>query len=158
MCILNFKLNYEKLIIETDNHRIVSCDKSSISEATNFHPSFALASFSLIVSQLTGWLLTLLQRTNSLSMCSIVTEVDCTDSNHTALRCSRLIFCVSFLFLSIISVSIFLSLFSITFLLLCLYIFLSFLSFHYVFVYITVFFFTLIHLPLFFVLFLQSLQ
>lgn len=80
-------------------------------------------------------------------------------SNHTAPRCTRLIFCVSVLFLSIISVSIFLSFSSITFSFFCLYIFPSFLSFHRVFVYISAFFFfAFIRLPLFFVLFLQSLQ
>ena len=54
-------------------------------------------------------------------MCSIVTEVDCMCSNHTPLGCARLIFCVCPI--SIISVSIFLSVSTISFSLFCLYIF-----------------------------------
>jgi hypothetical protein len=80
--ILNFQFNYENFIIETYNHRIVSCDKSSISEEINVHPTYAVASFSLFVSQLAG----------SLSVCFIVTDVDCMGWNPTAVGCIRLIF------------------------------------------------------------------
>lgn len=159
MCILNLKLNYENLIRETDNHRIVSFVKSSISEATNVHPTFAVASFSLVVSQLASWLLTQLQNVSSLSLCSIVTEVDCMGSNHTALGCTRLIFCVSVLFLSIISVSIFPIAFSCYFFHFSVCIFFSLFCLFTMFSFISLFsFFALIRLPLFFVLFLQSLQ
>lgn len=91
-CILYFQFNYENLIRQTDNNRIVLCDKSSISKVTKGHPTFAVANFSLVVSQLASWLLTRLQSLSSLSMCSIVREVDYIGSNHTALSCTRIIF------------------------------------------------------------------
>lgn len=69
----------------------------------------AICSGQLLPSRLTTYRLianTAAKRT-FFYMCSFVTAVDCMGSNHTAVGCTRLIFCVSVLFLSIISVSIF---------------------------------------------------
>ena len=98
----------------------MSCVKSSNSEETNVTHRFAGSGLSLAVSRLAGWFQTQLQYVRSLSVRSIVTQVECKGSNHAALGCVWLNFFSSFfVFLSYLSL-LYLSFFPIAF---CYYFF-----------------------------------
>ena len=160
MCILNFQFNYENLIRETDNHRIVSCDQSAISEATKGHPPFC--SDQLLPSRLTTCKLI----ANTAAKRNFFIQVLCCYRSRLhglESYCPRLYSAHFFVFLTYFSppfLSIFFYRFLVSLFHFSVCIFFSLFSLFTMFSFISprFFFLAFIRLPLFFVLFLQSLQ